>query len=90
MRISSALLLWGLLCPALAADTTACLAWPAWEDFKATFLSQDGRVIDLSTPQQQSTSEGQAYALFFALVADDRKPLPASCNGRKATWPRET
>lgn len=73
MHLSSALLLWGLLTPALAADTTACLAWPAWEDFKTTFLSRDGRVIDLSTPRQQSTSEGQAYALFFALVADDQE-----------------
>lgn len=73
MRLSFALLLWGILSPILAADTSACLAWPAWEDFKATFLSQDGRVIDLSTPRQQSTSEGQAYALFFALVADDQE-----------------
>jgi endo-1,4-beta-D-glucanase Y len=47
-------------------------AWPDWESFKQSTLSDDGRVIDHSTPQQATVSEGQAYALFFALVANDR------------------
>jgi len=47
-------------------------AWPDWEHFKQNTLSADGRVIDASTPQQVTVSEGQAYALFFALVANDR------------------
>lgn len=35
-------------------------------------MQGDGRVIDHSTVERHSTSEGQAYAMFFALVADDR------------------
>ncbi|XRD81513.1 cellulase [Dyella halodurans] len=47
-------------------------AWPDWESFKHTTMSDDGRVIDNSSPQQITVSEGQSYALFFALVANDR------------------
>lgn len=47
-------------------------AWPDWDSFKQGTLSDDGRIIDHSTPQQATVSEGQAYALFFALVANDR------------------
>ena len=50
-----------------------CEAWPAWQRFKLLYLSDDGRVIDGSTEAQITTSEGQSYALFFALVANDRK-----------------
>ncbi|KLD65592.1 cellulose synthase complex periplasmic endoglucanase BcsZ [Dyella japonica] len=50
----------------------ASCAWPDWEHFKQGTLSADGRVIDASTPEQVTVSEGQAYALFFALVANDR------------------
>ncbi|TWG86732.1 endoglucanase [Cupriavidus gilardii J11] len=50
----------------------ATCAWPDWEAFKRDTVSADGRVIDASTPQQATVSEGQAYALFFALVANDR------------------
>ncbi len=46
--------------------------WPAWDGFATNFLGDGARVIDPSTPNGQTTSEGQAYALFFALVADDR------------------
>jgi endoglucanase len=53
---------------ALASSCT----WPDWDHFKRSTLSADGRVIDASTPQQVTVSEGQAYALFFALVANDR------------------
>ena len=35
-------------------------------------LIQGGRVIDPSTPSGQTTSEGQSYGLFYALVANDR------------------
>lgn len=47
-------------------------SWPLWELFKQHFIQKDGRVLDASTPQQQSTSEGQSYAMFFALIANDR------------------
>ena len=54
---------------AAAGDATA--AWPEWDRFAARFMQADGRVIDL-TFDGKSTSEGQSYALFFALVANDR------------------
>ena len=47
--------------------------WPAWESFKANFISADGRVVDGITAKKQTVSEAQAYALFFALVANDRR-----------------
>ena len=50
----------------------AVAGWPAWDSFAASFMGDGARVIDPATPSGQSTSEGQAYALFFALVADDR------------------
>ncbi len=42
-----------------------------WQAYSAHFLSADGRIID---PQggDRTTSEGQSYALFFALVNKDR------------------
>jgi endoglucanase len=42
-----------------------------WQAYRARFLSPDGRIID---PQgnDRTTSEGQSYALFFALVNNDR------------------
>lgn len=53
------------------APTAAACPWPAWQAFQANLISPDGRVIDHSTAQAITTSEGQAYAMFFALVADD-------------------
>lgn len=43
--------------------------WPHWEAFYSHFVQADGRVVD-RTAQDRSTSEGQVYALFFALVAN--------------------
>src|ERR1700678_57213 len=45
--------------------------WPLWESYTQHSLDQQGRVIDHSA-QDRTTSEGQAYAMFFALVANDR------------------
>lgn len=56
--------------------------WQEWLDFSRSFISDDGRVID-RTANQRSTSEGQAYALFFALVANDRPAFD-----RLLTWTR--
>jgi endoglucanase len=60
-----------LLACAPAPVTATEQDWPAWQRFKQLYLSRDGRVIDASEPQQITTSEGQSYALFFALVAND-------------------
>ena len=46
--------------------------WPLWESYKARFLSPDGRIVDYDDGDR-TTSEAQAYGMFFALVADDRK-----------------
>ncbi len=56
---------------ALSGAAATC-AWPDWDAFRRGTISQDGRVIDASTDQQVTVSEGQSYALFFALVANDR------------------
>ncbi len=44
--------------------------WPLWEAYAGRFLDGQGRVID-HTAQDRTTTEGQAYAMFFALVAND-------------------
>lgn len=45
--------------------------WPEWERFAERYVD-NGRVVDGSDARQITTSEGQSYALFFALVAGDR------------------
>jgi endo-1,4-beta-D-glucanase Y len=68
------LLLWlamGLIlgvCHPLPANAQT---WPLWESYNRYVVDDQGRVIDRSA-QDHTTSEGQAYAMFFALVADDR------------------
>src|ERR1700761_5217300 len=57
--------------PASAANAASC-EWPGYRTFVERFVQADGRVIDYSTPTQKTTSEGQSYAMFFALVANDR------------------
>ena len=42
-----------------------------WQAYAGRFISGDGRVLDPQTGDR-TTSEGQSYALFFALVNDDR------------------
>lgn len=67
-------------CAALALALSACSTpaaqgcdWAAWSGFKQHYLSEDGRVIDTRSERRHTVSEGQAYALFFALVGNDRK-----------------
>ena len=45
--------------------------WPLWERYADRMLDPSGRVID-HVGGDRTTSEGQAYAMFFALVANDR------------------
>ncbi|MGB3394234.1 MAG: cellulose synthase complex periplasmic endoglucanase BcsZ [Stenotrophomonas sp.] len=61
--------------PLLAALPPVAMAaggWPAWRVLIDSSLSRDGRMIDRSQDDQRSTSEGQSYALFFALVDNDQ------------------
>lgn len=62
--------------PPRASDSTD---WPEWSAFAARFVEDSGRVVDL-TFGQKSTSEGQSYGLFFALVANDRRRFDAILN----------
>ena len=55
-----------------ALPASACV-WPLWQGFGAKFIQPDGRVLADESEHHYSTSEGQAYALFFALVANDRE-----------------
>ena len=70
-----------LLVIALCACTCAQAAsdWPEWNSFVARFVQADGRVIDL-TFEAKSTSEGQSYGLFFALVANQRTQFDSILN----------
>jgi endo-1,4-beta-D-glucanase Y len=64
-----------LCCPVLAhAAPNSCGAdaWPLWQDFQTRFIQPDNRVEDASTPQKHTSSEGQSYGMFFALVANDQ------------------
>ena len=45
--------------------------WPLWENYAKGFIDNQGRVIDHSG-SDRTTSEAQAYAMFFALVANDK------------------
>lgn len=55
-----------------------------WTSFVTAFVQPDGRVRDPDTDAKVSTSEGQAYGLFFALVADDRPRFE-----QLLTWTRQ-
>ncbi len=59
---------WGmlLLLPASAAE-----GWPLWESYAQMFLDAQGRIVE-HDEKSKTTSEAQAYALFFALVANDQ------------------
>lgn len=45
--------------------------WTDWQTTQQRMIS-DSRVIDYSDSRQITTSEGQSYAMFFALVNNDR------------------
>ena len=70
-RSRDANLVWCLMCVLLSV-VRVCDAqpqpWPLWQAYTQHYVDAQGRVID----HDRTTSEGQAYALFFALVDDDR------------------
>lgn len=58
--------------PATPIEPSRCrTGWPHWDAYGARFVARDGRVID-RTDGDRSTSEGQAYGMFLALVFGDR------------------
>lgn len=52
-------------------------SWPLWDNFKTQFIQSDGRVLTTGSPKFESFSEGQAYAMVFALIANDPKTFEA-------------
>jgi endo-1,4-beta-D-glucanase Y len=70
---------WLLIVFAIAlCSTGGCKqgSWSLWDAYKTHFIDAEGRVIDHTsgahTSGNRTTSEGQAYAMFFALADDDR------------------
>jgi endo-1,4-beta-D-glucanase Y len=61
------LVLSALALPPLTAGTN----WPLWDSYTAVFLDSSGRIVDHDA-DERTTSEGQAYALFFSLIGNDR------------------
>lgn len=57
---------------AQATSTCGMADWPLWASFRTHFIQDSGRVLDASTAMSHSSSEGQSYGMFFALVAGDR------------------
>jgi endo-1,4-beta-D-glucanase Y len=66
------------------SGTARCTDWSAYKTFTGRFIQADGRVVDYSTPTQQTTSEAQSYAMFFALVANDRALFDRLLNWTRA------
>ena len=74
MRLKPFLTLW-----LMTSISTICVAqdWPSlWKSYVACFMDDQVRVIDHDAGDR-TTSEGQAYGLFFALVANDRSQFDA-------------
>jgi endo-1,4-beta-D-glucanase Y len=55
----------------MAVNSSAQEWKPLWKSYTAAFMDEQVRVIDRDD-RDRTTSEGQAYAMFFALVANDR------------------
>jgi endoglucanase len=69
MKLKSILTL--CLVPAISASSRA-QEWPSmWKSYVGGFMDNQVRVIDHDAGDR-TTSEGQAYGMFFSLVANDR------------------
>lgn len=69
--LRSALTLTVILAACLQGGCRTEQPWPLWDNYAKSAIDAQGRVIDHSAGDR-TTSEGQAYAMFFALVANDR------------------
>ena len=65
-----------VLAPVRSLKDAPTDTWPAWKQFRTSAL-EGGRVIDRSDDRLITTSEGQSYGMFFALVANDRPSFDA-------------
>ena len=57
--------------------------WTLWDSYASRFIDMQGRVID---PQggDRTTSEGEAYAMFFSLADNDRPSFERLLNWTQA------
>jgi endo-1,4-beta-D-glucanase Y len=68
---AAAMLAFGLL--SLQTGCRAEQPWPLWKTYRERFVEPSGRVVDrTASADGHTTSEGMAYAMFFALVVNDR------------------
>jgi endo-1,4-beta-D-glucanase Y len=68
ITLNACLRLWLL---SVATMTCAAQNWPLWNSYVAGFADNQVRIID-HDGGDRTTSEAQAYGMFFALVANDR------------------
>ena len=62
-----------VLAPTMAAaNSCEPPAWPLWQTYATRFVQADGRVLESSLANNHSTSEGQSYAMLFALIGNDQ------------------
>jgi len=54
--------------------------WPLWLGYQKRFVQHDGRVLDQTGERDFTTSESEAYTLFFALVNNDRQRFDVVLN----------
>lgn len=71
------------LCLGVQAGCRAEQPWPLWQAYGQRMIAADGRVLD-HTAGDRTTSEAQAYAMFFALVANDRGQFDKLLNWTEA------
>ncbi len=83
-RICRAIVVAALLCAApFEQGCRAQQRWPFWDRYAQQIIDGQGRVVD-HAGGDRTTSEGQAYALFFALVANDRDHFDKLLNWTEA------
>ncbi len=61
----------GLFVVAAASGGCGQGPWSLWDAYANRFIDEQGRVIDRNAGDR-TTSEGQSYAMFFALAENDR------------------
>lgn len=65
---------------ATCKDGTNLSPWPLWQGYQKRFVQHDGRVLDQTGERDFTTSESEAYTLFFALVNNDRQRFAVVLN----------
>lgn len=60
----------------------------SWKSYRQRFIQPDGRVIDWES-DQRTTSEGQAYAMLRAVLADDPESFSRTLNWAEVNLARK-